>query len=180
VHVRQISPLQEVVPVVFTPPEEVPKPQVEIKEEEPEPQDTTVEQPQIVTIVAAADSANVAFAVPVEGAVAVAKEARFAAPPPAVTKAPQAGPTIFRPGNEAGNFPWPKTYPREALMKRLQGTTMLYVEVDPTGVPVKVEVKTSSKSPDLDDAAVQWVKKNWRWQPGELRLYNVPFLWRLE
>ena len=60
VHVRQINPLQEVVPVVFTPPEEVPKPQVEIKEEEPEPQDTTVEQPQIVTIVAAADSANVA------------------------------------------------------------------------------------------------------------------------
>src|SRR4030095_15836081 len=97
--------------------------------------------PQVITTVAPADSPNVAFAVPVEGVVAIAKEARFAAPPPAQTKAPS-GPTTFVPsGKEPGTFPWPKTYPREAYTQRLQGTVMLYVEVDASGTPSKLGVQ---------------------------------------
>src|SRR6266567_3928833 len=71
VFVRQISEPVETVPVVFTPPEEQPK--QEIKPEPDEPQlDTPTEAPQVVTIVAAVDSPSVAFAVPIQGAVAVA------------------------------------------------------------------------------------------------------------
>src|SRR6266446_7361662 len=84
--VRQISEAVETVPVVFTPPEEQPKPETQPEPDEPQP-DTPVEAPQVVTIVAAVDSPSVAFAVPIQGAVAVAP-ARYASAPPATLQAP--------------------------------------------------------------------------------------------
>src|SRR5258706_14997138 len=111
----------ENVPVVFTPPEEQPKPQQVVQEEQPpEEQQQTVETPQIPTVVAA-NAPNVAFAVPVEGAVVLAPVNR-APPPPIVTKPSPAQPKTFVRGKgEGGSFPEP-TYPREAMEQRLQGT----------------------------------------------------------
>src|SRR5688572_20479299 len=66
---RQITPVVDVIPVVFTPPEEQqaqPEPQ---PQEEPDPnQEAPVEMPQVATVVAA-NPAAAAFAVPVEGPV---------------------------------------------------------------------------------------------------------------
>src|SRR2546427_10532537 len=60
---RPVTPPAEIVPVVFTPPEEQPKPEPTVNQEQPkeEPQETTVETPQIPTVVAA-NAPNVAFA----------------------------------------------------------------------------------------------------------------------
>ena len=95
--VRPLSKVEDAVPVIFTPPPEQPKPEPEVKPDEPqEPQDTPVDAPQVITVVAVANSPAVAFAVPVQGAVAVAAEARYATPPPPVHYAPQQ-PTKFDP-----------------------------------------------------------------------------------
>ena len=177
---RPLTPPPENVPVVFTPPEEQPKPQQVVQEEQPpEEQQQTVEAPQIPTVVAA-NAPNVAFAVPVEGAVVLAPVNR-APPPPMVTKAPPAQPRTFVPGKgEGGTFPWPTSYPREAMDQRLQGTVMLYVVVDQNGSPTQVDIKESSRHYVLDRFAQQWVKTHWRWLPGETRYFYVPFQFNLQ
>src|SRR5437667_4930686 len=80
---KPVNPPAEMVPVVFTPPEEQPKPEPAVNQEQPkdEPQETTVETPQIPTVVAA-NAPNVAFAVPVEGPVVLAPVSHSAPPPP--------------------------------------------------------------------------------------------------
>src|SRR5436190_601972 len=111
--VRQINPVVEAVPVVFTPPEDQPKPEIQPEPDEPQPQDTPTETPQVVTIVAAADASSVAFSVPVQGAVAIAP-ARYASAPPTQIAAPPK-PTKFNPdATQGGNFPKPN-YPGFAL-----------------------------------------------------------------
>jgi len=169
-------------PVVFTPPEEQPKLQPAVTQEQPQEQqeETPVEAPQIPTVVAA-NTPNVAFAVPVEGPVVLAPVTR-APPPPPRTKAPAPQQTkAFIPGKGGGGtFPWPTSYPREALEQHLQGTVMIYVVVDPNGTPTQVDIKDSSRHFVLDRFAQQWVKSRWRWLPGETRLYYVPFQFTLQ
>ncbi len=177
---KPITPPPEIVPVIFTPPEEQPKPQPQTKppEEPQETQEAPVEAPPIPTVVAA-NTPNVAFAVPVEGPVALAPMSRAAPPPPITQVAPQ--PKKFVPGQgEGGTFPWPTSYPREAREQRLQGTVMLSVVVDQQGLPTQVDIKESSRHFVLDRFAVQWVKNHWRWLPGETRYYYVPFQFNLQ
>ena len=98
-----------------------------------------------------------------------------------VTKAPPAQPRTFVPGKgEGGTFPWPTSYPREAMEQRLQGTVMLYVVVDQNGIPTQVDIKESSRHYVLDRYAQQWVKTHWRWLPGETRYFYVPFQFNLQ
>jgi periplasmic protein TonB len=179
---RPIKPPLDIVPVVFTPPPEQPKTEPDQKPEPTEqPQTTMADMPQIATVVAA-DSANVAFAVPVKGPVTLVP-ARYAPPPPAVLPSSAPKPRIFIPGHgEGGTFPWPsgQDYPREALMQRAQGTVTLSTVVDTNGVPIQVDIKTSSGHYSLDRASAQWVKEHWRWLPGETRYYYVPFVWQLQ
>src|SRR5205807_3794698 len=105
---KPLAQPQDSVPVIFTPPEEQPKVQPEVKQDEPEPQEQPLDTPQVAMVVAAADPSTVAFAVPVQGAVAIAP-ARFATAPPPVNTAPPT-PTKFDPNASAGTFP-PPSYP---------------------------------------------------------------------
>ena len=175
-----IKPLSEVVdtaPVIFTPPEEQPKPEPEVPQNEPEPQATPMETPQVVTVVAAVDSPSIAFAVPVQGAVAVASP-RFATPPPPVNTAPPK-PTKFNPDASAGSFPKP-AYPGFAHRNRQQGTVTVRVTVDPSGSVVEATIASSSGFTLLDDAALKTIKERWKWLPGGRRFYDVPVIFRLE
>jgi protein TonB len=125
-------------------------------------------------------SPGVAFAVPVTGAVAIATSVRAATPPPPPNRPAAPKPRVFVPGQgEGGTFPWPTSYPREALEQHASGTVMLYVVVDAAGSPEKVEVKDTSRFHVLDQYALQWVKRNWRWLPGETRYFYVPFEFKL-
>ncbi len=58
------------------------------------------------------------------------------------------------------------SYPRAALMDRLQGTVLLQVRVDTEGRPVAVEIARSSGHRVLDQAAQQQVMRQWRFRPA--------------
>lgn len=176
IHVRTLPEPMEIVPVVYTPPEELPKVEPQIQEPtdaEPTDEPAEVDIPQLVTVVAA-NTPGVAFAVPVEGPVAIAQSPRFASPPPPrqVVEPPKI--IRFNPQAESGgNFPHP-TYPRAELLARKEGKLMLYVIVSTNGLPESVTIKDSSGVPGLDRHASQWVKNNWNWRPGGVRHFYVP------
>ena len=160
---KPLIQVTEAVPVIFTPPEDQPKPEPEVQPDEPTPQDAPLDTPQVITVAAPAD-APVAFAVPVQGAVAIAKEARFASPPPPVTHAPT-GPTKFDPNaKDGGRYPGPK-YPTLAEAHQYQGTVTLEILVDESGKITSVKVRKTSGYSILDDAALKTVRDAWRFPP---------------
>ncbi len=164
--VKPLSKIEEPVPVVFTPPPEQPKVQPDVQQEQPpDQQDTPVDTPQVVTVVAAADASSVAFAVPVQGAVAVA-DARYATPPPPVDyKPPQ--PTKFDPNAAVGGSYPPPNYPYSAVRDRSQGTVYIEIMVDAAGKVTSAKVDRSSGYSSLDEAALSVVKNRWRFPPGK-------------
>ncbi len=178
---RPLSEPPDVVPVVFTPPEEQPKTEPEVKPDETQPpQETQEETPQVMTVVAAADPSAVAFAVPVQGAVAVAREAHLAAPPPPVIHAPPAKPTQFNPQvSDGGSYP-PPQYPSMALRNHYEGTAVIEIMVDPAGTITSAKVQKSSGFPLLDEAALEAVKRRWRFPPGQQRWLQWPCTFKLE
>lgn len=177
---RPLSEPQDVVQAVFTPPEEQPKTEPEVKpDEEQPPQDTPEETPQVVTVLAAADPSSVAFAVPVQGAVAIAPEARLASPPPAVTHV-QAAPVRFNPATTSGgSFP-PPNYPGSALRNHEEGTVTVEIRVDESGRVTDAKIQKTSGHPALDEAAVEIVKRSWRFPPGASRWYYWPCSFKME
>lgn len=174
---KPINEPVEIVPVVFTPPEE--QPQVKPEESQQQPDESQVEptdMPQVVTIVAPAN-ANVAFAVPVEGVpVAVASQVSMATPPPpaAVQSKPAAPPKQikFNPdvATDGGSYPDPR-YPQVALRNRYQGTVTLAIELDTNGAVTALKVQKTSGHNILDETAMDVVKNKWRFPPGEKRSY---------
>jgi protein TonB len=158
---KPLVEVTEAAPVIFTPPEDQPKPEPEVQPDEPAPQEAPIETPQVVTMVAPAD-APVAFSVPVQGAVVVAKEVRFATPPPPPIHAP-AAPTTFDPRTADGYFP-PPDYPPLAHAHQYQGTATLEIFVDANGKVTSVKVQKSSGYTILDEAAVKTVKERWRFK----------------
>lgn len=183
--IKEPPAIVDVVPVVFTPPPDPtpPPPTDTALPETEEPVDTVVDMPQIFTVVAA-DAKGVNFAVPVEGPVVVAPNARFAsAPPAAPPKAPSAPPkpTVFNPHNsgDGGKYPDP-TYPRLLRERGMQGKLTLYIIVDASGMVTSAEVKDGSGYGTLDKHAAQWVKSNWQFPPGQARHHLVDIIFQLK
>jgi len=178
---KPLSEIIESVPVVFTPPPEQPKQVTPETPEEPEQvTDQPLDTPQVVAVVAAADAADVAFAVPVQGAVALAPTARYVPPPPAVTRAPSA-PVKFNPAtaNDTGIYPAP-TYPGFALRNRQQGTVNIEIFVSAEGAVTQALVQKSSGYPTLDEAALEVVQKRWRFPAGSPRHYTWACVFQMQ
>ena len=155
-----------------TPQIEQPQDQVEETTEQSEP------TPAVATVVVA-NSADVAFAVPVNGPTVLAKDFKYVPPPPRI--APKSlpsrpsGPTLFTGDAKKDGGYYPKVdYPRDAMLRRETGEVRLYVVVSPDGTPEKVEVKDSSGFFSLDRVALAGVRRLWHWPPGERREYIVP------
>lgn len=173
--IKPLSEISEPVPVIFTPPEEIQKPETPDKPEEPPPPtDQPMDTPAVTVVAAVADASQVAFSVPVQGAVAVAS-ARFAAPPPANLTAPPARPTPvkFNPTTttDGGSYPQP-IYPRFAMRQKQQGSVTIEIKVDSTGAVTSAEVFKTSGYTVLDEAAVDVVKNRWRFPTGPERLFH--------
>jgi periplasmic protein TonB len=173
----------EVVQVEFVPPPEPPKTPPQVQPDEPPPDDsqsTPQDTPQVVQVVAAANSADVAFAVPVQGAVAIAREARFATPPPPVTHAAPATPVRFNPNaGDGGTYPKPD-YPSISLRNHEEGTVTIELLVDTSGKITSAKVQKSSGFPSLDEAALKVVQRNWRFPPGKIRWLYWPCVFRMQ
>ena len=178
--VRPLAEMAEPVPLEVLPPEEVPKIQPqEVTEEEPAPTDAPIDAPPIITIVAPAD-AQVPFAVPTEGVVALSPQATFIPPPPAQPPpAPARGPQQFNPNAQGGFFPDP-LYPAFAMRNRQQGTVVLEFTVDASGAVTSVKVQKTSGFNLLDEAAMKVVKERWKFPPGSPRYYFNKFTFELK
>jgi protein TonB len=174
---KPLTELVETVPVIFTPPEDQPKVEPEAKPDDEKPQDAPSDAPQVVAVVAAADPTSVAFAVPVQGAVAIAPAAHLATPPPPANQpAPRA--IQFNPNvGDGGSYP-PPSYPGSAQRNHYEGTVMVEIAVEASGEISQVKVYKSSGYGVLDDAATDVVKHRWRFPPGQPRLYHWPCIFK--
>ena len=182
VHLKPLSEVTEIVPVVIIPPDDVPPPKPAEQPPEPEPTaETTTDAPVVATVVAA-DASAAAFAVPVEGPVVLAPT-RFAAPPPPVLKAP---PETKRVALQSAEEDWGGSsnqpdYPGLAQRNGYQGTVTLEITFDPTGAVQSTKVLKSSSYSILDNAAMVKVKNSLRLRvaPGEIRVCTKDFTFRL-
>lgn len=177
--VKPLTKIDEAVPVIFQQPEEPPKVEPEVKQEEEQPQDTPTETPQVVTVVAAADPSSVAFAVPVQGAVAIAPAAHLATPPPPVNQAPPRA-VQFNPSTAGGGMYPDPHYPSIALRNHYQGTAVVEFVVDEAGKLVSVKLQKSSGFPVLDEEALDTVKNRWRFPPGKPGYFYKPFTFQIQ
>lgn len=142
----------------------------------------------------AAPSPAIAFAVPVAGPVRIAAKEEAAAGPgggspqgavqgaaqgvpggvPGGTGAAEAAPIakqlIFGQGEGKQEKP---DYPREALRRRQEGTVGLRFVVDDAGAVTEAEISEPCPHPLLNLAALETVKKQWRFPPGGNRVYRV-------
>lgn len=75
----------------------------------------------------------------------------------------QAGTNNQEPPNFQGNPP--PAYPADAIVRGLEGTVMLRLTIDASGRVADVEVVESSGHAELDEAAVEAVRK-WRGEPA--------------
>lgn len=103
------------------------------------------------------------------------EEPVFAAPPPMPVASdefvgdPAPPPTAPSGTHEASidyAFAPPPPYPAAALRVGAEGTVWLRIEVDASGVPVKVTVERSSGNRALDNGARSHVLNRWRFQPA--------------
>ena len=126
---------------------------------------------------AAADPTSVAFAVPVQGAVAIAPAAHLATPPPPVGQAP-ARAVQFNPNvSDGGSYP-PPMYPGVAQRNHYEGTVTIEIAVAADGKIIEAKVYKSSGFSVLDEAALDVVKRRWRFPAGSSRLYHWPCIFK--
>lgn len=179
--IREAEPLPEPMPVVIVPTTETEPPPQEQNPDQPEEIPDELTEIPVVTPVLVANPENVAFAVPVEGYVALAPDARYVPPPPAVMPKPPPPSTLERPkfkvirfgGGEFAQQPKP-TYPEEFRRNRMGGTMELLITVETNGVPSNVEVAKSCGFPPLDRHVVKHIKDQWRAAPGEeVQVYKI-------
>ena len=177
---HEISNSNDNVPVIFTPPDEAPAPE-QPKPDDTSPSDAPSEAPQVAVVVAAS-SANVAFAVPVQGSVIVAASPQFVSGP-ATTRASKPsgnGPVEFTGDGEAnGTFPKPD-WPLEERKARHEGKVTLLVILTADGAIEAISIRDSSGFGSLDRHTLNFVKRNWQFPPGERREYLVPFEFRFQ
>jgi len=151
---RQISPVA-LIDLIKPPPEVPPPPDIEMKPIPRPPATPAVRVPRV----------------PVSApAVVPTSEDRIEAPP--------ASPPTLLPAGDApgvGAVPVeaslayrsaPLTFPRQALLRRMQGTVLLRVLVDETGKPLEVEVERGSGYALLDRSAREQVLAGWQFQPA--------------
>ena len=169
--IKPAPPIQEIVPVILAPitlpPQETTaqKPADEIKSD----------APQIV--VAIPQSPNVSFSVPTIGALAVPSNLAVAPPLEPLRTASQIG--SLNSTGAGGERPEPP-YPKIALESGQQGTVVLTLTGDDSGHVVSVDTKTSSGSPVLDRATVDFIKRHWRLPTdSRTRLFETSITYKL-
>ncbi len=166
----------------------------------PTPQDFTQPQPQFdiplpdapptlaapapPAVVAVAPSPKIAFAIP------VLNPSRVAATPAAASfKTPSSQPQApSTPGSMApqalvfgqgeGRQPSP-SYPDRARREGQEGTVVVRFVVGPDGAVRSAEAHVPSPWPLLDEEAIRTIRRKWKFEPGEVRLFEVPIRFAL-
>jgi TonB family protein len=72
-------------------------------------------------------------------------------------------PVLLRPISETHTLP---PYPKESIHLKEEGVVLLQVRIGTDGAVSRASVFKPSGHQRLDDAALQYVKSHWRWQPA--------------
>ncbi len=81
-------------------------------------------------------------------------------------------------GGGGGRFPAPP-YPSFARSRGIQGSVMLTILVNASGAVESAVVAGSTGYSELDNHAASWVRRNWRFPPGEARSFKLPIVFKL-
>lgn len=150
---------------------------------QPVPMPTRWEIPDPVPMVAVSTpSASVEFAVPLEKPGAVAQPGAGPADanvtPPAIDSPARPEAVTLTFGQGDGKQPSPP-YPRAAVRAGQEGTVRIGLAVGEDGMVLAAEILTASPWPMLNEAALNTVRRQWRFPPGALRRYEVPIYFQL-
>lgn len=162
---KTVPPLEEPVPIIIQPQSPTPPPQTAQSTKE-ESTDDKAPAPRVVVVTP--NSPAIRFSVPTIGNV-IAPNAIAQAPPVAPLKVAAMvhnEPKTIGSTGEGGDRPQPP-YPEMALKFGQQGTVVLLLTVDDSGLPQSVTVKETSGSPILDRGALEFVKRNWIVPPSK-------------
>jgi protein TonB len=127
---------------------------------------------------AAAPSALIAFAVPVDGPVRIVS-AMQAAPAPKMAATP--APVVVQHlvfGQGEGRQPAP-AYPPQAVIERQEGVVIVRFTVGEDGHVITAELSAPSRWPLLNQAALDVVRSQWRLSPGAVRTEDVRIRFQL-
>ncbi len=178
--IREAPPLPDPYAAALPPPAEREPPPTTLEKVEETPEEPqTLEIPEAPVPVVVAPAQDVSFAVPVEGYVVVATNARFVPPPPAVIpKAPPNNPPVptfrnIRFGDKAFRKQPAPDYPPELERQRVGGTVQVLIYVGADGEPDRVEVEKSSSTPALDRYVCDFIRREWRTYPGEAANFRI-------
>jgi periplasmic protein TonB len=179
---KPLSEVVDVVPAVYTPPEQENQPPPEEKPPDEElPPETPTEALAVPTVVAASDASVVSFPVQVPGPVRIAASGGGGVtPPPPISRPPApSGPSMFNRGvSDGGTYP-PPVYPPIGLRNRYQGTVTIDFKVDEGGAISEAKIEKTSGFAALDEAALDVVKKRWRFPPGTARWFQWPCVFKM-
>jgi periplasmic protein TonB len=162
---KPVPPLEQPIPIIIQPLPPTPPPQAEQPNKE-ESTDDKAPAPRVVVVTLNSPAIN--FSVPTIGNIVVPNaiaQAPPAAPLKAATVAREEPKTIGSTG-EGGDRPHPP-YPEMALKFGQQGTVVLLLTVNDSGLVESVTVKETSGSAILDRSASEFVKRHWIVPPGK-------------
>lgn len=147
----------------------------------PPPLPLAAPPPAAPPIVAVAEPAKVAFAIPVEGPVVVVEPAKasVAVAPVVEAPAPVAPPVrTLTFGQGEGRQPAPE-YPLRARREGQEGVVTLRFTVGEDGRVLAAEASTPSPWSLLNEAALRVVRERWRFSAGRIRLFEVAIRFQL-
>jgi periplasmic protein TonB len=130
---------------------------------------------------AVAEPTGVAFALPVDGPIAIVEPARanFATEPITEPKPIVAPPVqVLTYGQGEGRQPAPE-YPLRARREGQEGAVRIRFSVGEDGRVLAAEAVNPSPWKLLNDAAVRVVQERWRFSQGAVRLYEVSIRFQL-
>lgn len=163
---KPVPPVEEAVPIIIQPLPPTPPPQAGQPNKE-ESTDDKAPAPRVVVVTLNSPAIN--FSVPTIGNVLV-PNAIAQAPPVAPLRAAPAAvrnePKTIGSTGEGGDRPQPP-YPDMALKLGEQGTVVLLLTVDDSGLVDSITVKETSGSAILDRSARDFVKRHWIVPPGK-------------
>jgi protein TonB len=147
----------------------------------PPPLASLAAPPPSPTLVAVAPSAQIAFALPVQGATVVTDPRLASHHRPSVAAGrPAAAPQVqtITYGQGEGKQPAPD-YPSQALREGQEGAVVVRFRVAEDGRVQSATVARPSPWSLLDMAAVRVVRERWSFRPGPPRLYEVSIRFQL-
>lgn len=163
---KSVPPLEQPVPIIVQPLPRTPPPQAQPPTKEEPTEDKPVAAPVVVVT---PDSPKISFSIPTIGNVIVPNAIAQAPPVAPLRTAPaavRAEPKSIGSTGQGGDRPQPP-YPEMALKFGQQGTVVLLLTVDESGLVQSVDVKETSGSPILDRSAKEFVKRHWIVPPGK-------------